>query len=157
MKYWPIFLCMSLTVVSANAAGIDKTGLTVPVRYEGGTASLSQGKVKVAISGDEIVFSHGGQTLAVPLKSISGVAFSTDVRRRFGASVLGIVPKLHLATEEGHYVGLSWAGGEQASKGEVVLKLSNGEYREFLATLETLTGRKAVNTHEILTGVRYGL
>ena len=56
------------------------------------------------------------------------ISCSTDVHRRFGASVLGVVPKMHLDTEAQHYIGLSWADGDQASKIEAVLKLSNGEF-----------------------------
>lgn len=157
MKSLPMFLCLSLTMLPANAAGIKTTGVTVPVKYEGGTLPLNQGKTKATISGDEIVFSHGAQKIAIPLKDISAISCSTDVRRRFGASVLGVVPMMHLDTEEEHYIGLSWADGKQASKVEAVLKLSNDEYRGLLATLERLTGRKAVNTNEIPTAIKYGL
>jgi hypothetical protein len=157
MKYWPLFLCLSLTLLPVNAAGTKKAGLTVPVKYEGGTLPLTQGRSKATISGDAVLFSHGNQKVAIPLKNITTISCSTDVHRRFGASVLGVVPKMHLDTEAQHYIGLSWADGDQASKIEAVLKLSNGEYREFLSALERLTGRKAVNTHNIPTIVKYGL
>lgn len=104
-----------------------------------------------------MVFSHGVHSIAIPLKNITTISCSTNSHRRFGAAVLGIVPMMHLDTEEKRYIGLSWAFGNQASKVEAVLKLSNGEYREFLTTLERLTGRKAVNTHEVATAVQYGL
>jgi hypothetical protein len=37
----------------------------------------------------------------------------------------------------------------------VLLKLSRGEYRDFLAALEQVTGIKAVNTNQVPTVVRY--
>jgi hypothetical protein len=41
--------------------------------------------------------------------------------------------------------------------GTVLLKLNSGEYREFLAALERLTGRKAVDANKTPTVVHYDL
>ncbi len=71
--------------------------------------------------------------------------------------MLGLVPKMHLDTAETYFIGLTWAGGDQLSRNEAVLKLSGGEYREILAALEQGTGKKAVNTRDVPTVVQYGL
>jgi hypothetical protein len=155
---WPAFLCVSLVLLPANAA-TTKTNL--PMKYEGGTLPLSRGKAMATISGNNMVFSHGRQKVALPLQNLATISCSTDSRRRFGAPVLGVVPLLHLNTAADYYVGLTWAGdsrsGEPAGRIEAVLKLSASEYREFLMTLERLTAKKAVDSHAVPTIVRYGL
>jgi hypothetical protein len=63
---------------------------------------------------------------------------------------------MHLEKAETYYVGITLnAAGKP--KGELVLKLSNGEYRDFLAALERITGMKAVNAAKVPTVVRYEL
>jgi hypothetical protein len=137
-------------------AGTKKIGLTVPVKYEGGTLPMSQGRIKATVDEDEVALLHGNRKLAIPAQNITAVTCGTELHRRFGASVLGMVPGMHLDKTESHYIGLSWTG-EKAEKTEVVLKLTTGEYRDFLAALERLTGRKAVDTGKVPTTVRYEL
>ena len=90
-----------------------------------------------------------GFAAVVPVKSIAAVTCGTDVRRRFGASVLSVVPLMHLDKSETYYVGIT------LNNGELVFKMSNSEYRDFLAGLERITGLKAVNTAKVPTVVRY--
>ncbi|HEY1242405.1 MAG TPA: hypothetical protein VGF16_17700 [Bryobacteraceae bacterium] len=131
------------------------------MKYEGGSLPLEQGKTQVTISESKVVFTQGQHKLAIPLQNITMISCNTDVRRRFGASVLGAVPKLHLDTAETHYVGLTWIGesheGQPPARLEGVFKLSTGDYTDFLTTLERLTGQKAVDTHRVPTVVRYGI
>jgi hypothetical protein len=153
-----VVLCLLLALLPANATTTAKAGITVPVRYEGGTLLLNKGKAKVTITEDELVFTHGNQKLSVSLKNISAVTCGTEVRRRPGATVLGMVPRLRLDTTEEHYVGLTLeAGGQETSKVEAVLKMTGGRYRDFLTTLERLTGRQAADTAKAPTVVQYGL
>ena len=149
-------LIVSLAPLLA-AAGAEKTAVTVSLEYEGGTLALSQGKTKATISGETMVFSHGAQKVAVPLKSVTELSCSSDVHRRFGATVLGVFPHMHLATAEKNYIGLTLADSERASRIDAVLKLSNSDYRDVLTRLERLTGKKAVDTRQIPTVVKYGL
>jgi hypothetical protein len=65
---------------------------------------------------------------------------------------------LTVDTTEEHYIGLTFeADRQQTSRIEAVLKMNGGQYREFLVTLERLTGRKAINTSKVPTVVQYGL
>lgn len=157
MKFSVGFICLFFTLIPVDASATKKTGFSAPVTYEGGTLPLNQGKLKVTISGNDVVFLHGNRMVSVPLKNITAISYSTDSRRRFGASVLAVVPMMHLDTAQQHFIGLSWTGGAQQSKSEAVLKLSNAEYLEVLTLLELRTGRKATDTHEVPTVVQYGL
>lgn len=161
MKYWPVFLCTLLALIPVKAATTWKTGFTAPVKYEGGNLPLNQGKLKVTISEDQVVFFHGNQKISIPLKNITAISCSTESRRRFGATVLGVVPRMHLDRSEEYYIGLTWTAAtrdtEQAHKTEAILRLGNSEYQDILGALERLTGRKAVNTHKVPTVVQYGL
>jgi hypothetical protein len=63
-----------------------------------------------------------------------------------GILTLGIGALLALTKTKKHYVGVTWADKADASKkGGVVFKVGKGEYRGFVAALEGLTGKKAVN------------
>jgi hypothetical protein len=55
---------------------------------------------------------------------------------------------------EADYVGVTWTGG-QTPHADVLLRLSKGEYREFLTALERLTGIRAVDANQVPTAVRY--
>jgi hypothetical protein len=158
MKVWLLFVCLSLSLLPLRAAGAKKTGISFPARYEGGTLPLDQHKITATVAEDEMVFLHGHQRFAIPLKNITAISCGTDTRRRFGAVVLGVVPGMHLDKTEDHYVGVTWTDDVRGgSKIEAVLKLSNSEYRDFVAVLERLTGRKPVNTGKVPTIVRYDL
>jgi len=154
-----LFILYALATVAGVAAPARKAGFTILAKYEGGTVALSPGRIKATIAEDEVVFLHGNQKLAIPLKNITAVTCSTDVRRRFGSSVLGIVPLVHLDKTELHYIGLTWTGNSngEKSKVEMVLRLTSGEYRDFLAAIERLAGIKAVNADKVPTVVRYDL
>jgi hypothetical protein len=159
MNSWSVLFCVPLALLSATSA-ISKPGSpTVPVKYEGGTLPLGQGRTRVTFSDDKVVFTQGHRKLAIPLQDITAISCNTDIRRR--SALLGAVPGLHLATTEDYYVGLSWAGnpgdGEPASHAEGVFKLSSSDYNSFLATLERLTGKTPVDTNRVPTVVRYGL
>jgi hypothetical protein len=154
-RYFSCFLLFALLFGNAAySAPAQKTGFTVLAKYEGGTLPLSPGKIKATIAEDEVVFLHGSQRLAIPIKNITAVTCNTDVRRRFGASLLGMVPLMHLDKTEIYYIGLSWTG-DKDSKAEMVLRLTGGEYRDFLAVIERLAGIKAVNADKVPTVVRY--
>ena len=159
MKFrdFPVLLVVCLAAGNAGfAAPAHKAGFTVLAKYEGGTVPMSTGKIKATVAEDEVVFQHGAHRLVVPLQNITAVACNTDVRRRFGASVLGMVPLMHLDKAESYYIGLTWTV-EKSSKAEMVLRLTSSEYRDFLAAIERLAGIKATNADRVPTVVRYEL
>jgi hypothetical protein len=143
------------------ASGTSKTGFTVPVKYEGGNLPLTQNKIKATVAEDQIILVQGKEKVVVPVRNIVAVTCGTDVRRRFGASVLGVVPLMHLDKAERYYVGMTVSSevpeGGKSSKMEVVFQMNNSEYRDFLAALERITGLKAINTGKVPTVVRYML
>lgn len=160
MNCRPVLLCLLPALVFASPA--PKTNFSsLPMKYEGGTLPLGQGKTQVTLSENKVVFTQGHHALAIPLQNITMISCNTDVHRRFGAPVLGAVPRLHLDLAEAHYVGLTWAGeshdGQPPARLEGVFRLSAGDYGDFLTALERLTGQKAVDTHRVPTVVRYGI
>jgi len=126
-----------------------KAATDYPATYAGGSLPLDHHKVRAAFGKDEVIFMQSGRRIAVPVKSITEISCGTEVRHRLGSSVLDIVPLMHLGESQDHYIGVAWTGAQ------VLLKLSRGEYRDFLAALEQATGMKAVNTNQVPTVVRY--
>src|SRR5579872_3860689 len=138
MKHWPALFCILPALLYANPAAAKAKAAALPMKYEGGTLPLGQGKTRATISEDKVVFTQGDRKLAIPLEHITMISCNTDVHRRFGASVLAAVPKLHLDTAEAYYVGLSWTGdghdGQPPIRAEGVFRLSGSGYSDFLAT-----------------------
>ncbi|MFN7993764.1 MAG: hypothetical protein U0Q18_09200 [Bryobacteraceae bacterium] len=124
------------------AAGRGNAAAAFPLTYEGGTLGLNHHKVKATIGSDALTFSRGSRRLTVPAKNITEISCGNGIHGRY-------------------YVGVGWTASGQAqdkpSRGEVVLKLSAAEYREFVAALEKLTGLKAVDATRTPTVVRYEL
>ena len=109
------------------------------------------------VAGNEVIFVQRGRRFAVAVENINEISCATDVHRRFGATVLRLVPLLDLDQVENDYVSVRWTDESQNVERTVLFKLSHAEYRDFVAALERLTGRKAVNTKETPTTVHYDL
>jgi hypothetical protein len=156
MKLWPLFL-LSLALLPTAALAKKAPG-AYPLTYAGGSLPFGRSKVHAALVNDEVIFTQHGQRIAVPAKNITEISCGTEVHRRLGASVLDVVPLMHLGEIENHYIGVGWtdANGSTA-RAQVLLKLSRSEYHEFLAALEQLTGIKAVNTNQVPSVVRYSI
>ena len=97
-----------------------------------------------------------GQRFVVPVQNINEISYAIDVHRRFGAAVLRLVPLVDLDKVEDRYVGVTWTDNTRKTV-EVLFKLNHDEYRDFVAALERLTGKKAVNTNKTPTVVHYEL
>src|ERR1700690_447723 len=135
MRSLPVFALLSISLLpSAMLAGKAETAY--PVTYAGGTLPLDHDKAQATLRKDEVVFMQHSRRIAVPLKNITEISCGTEVHRRLGASVLDVVPMMHLGETENHYIGVSWPGAQ------VLLKLNRTEYRQLLAALEQLTGIK---------------
>jgi len=139
---------------SKNAAAAN-----YPANYEGGTLPFGHSKVKATLGADEVILVQHGHRIAVPASSITDIDCAIGVHRRLGAAVLDVVPYMHLGESEHHYVGVTWMNNDATSaktpKVEVLFKLNKSEYGAFLSGLERLTGRKAVDTNQTRTTVRY--
>jgi hypothetical protein len=165
MKLWNVLLLFSTSLLLPNQgfSGSLKRGADAYVlTYEGGSLSLKQNNtVRAIVFENQVVFAQSGRRFAVPMQNITGISFSSHVHHRFGGAVLGLVPVAHLGNSEDNYVGVTWSQGTQAggktAPVEVLFKLSGGEFRDFIAVLERLTGKKAVDTNKTPTVVRYDL
>ncbi len=123
------------------------------VKYDGGSLSdiKAGSEMKMVIEGDKIKFFNGAKELAtVPASAITEISYGQDVHRRVGSAVavatvtLGVGALMALTKSKKHFVGLTWANGEQ--KGGFAMQCDKNEYRGILAALEGLTGKKAVNS-----------
>jgi hypothetical protein len=136
----------------------EKAATEYPATYAGGSLPLDHHKVRATLVKDEVVFMQGTRRIVVPVKNITEISCGTEVRRRLGASVLDVVPLMHLGESESRYIGVAWTGARgNTTRAQVLLKLSRGEYRDFLAVLEQATGIKAVDTNQVATVVHYQL
>lgn len=123
------------------------------VTYDGG--SLSDVKagtgVKLSIEGDKIRFLNDKKELVtIPASAVTEISYGQDVHRRIGSAVavgvvtLGVGALMALTKSKKHFVGLTWANGDQ--KGGLAMQCDKNEYRGILAALEGITGKKAVNS-----------
>ncbi len=152
-----LFLLVStILTVSLVAAAGDGKPAAYAVRYEGGSLPWTHGSLKATLGSEQIVLKAGRQRIAVPANAITEIAYGNNVRKRFGATVLDVVPFVKLGESECHYVGVTWTNGD-AAKSEALFRLNASEYRDFLAGLERMTGKKGVDTNQVPTVVRYGL
>lgn len=142
-----LILCVTISM-AAFAAEAD-----YKVTYDGG--SLPEAKVgsslKMSISAKDIHFFRDNKEIAVvPASAVTEISYGQDVHRRVGSAValgvftLGAGALLALSKSKKHFVGLTWANGDQ--KGGLALQCDKNEYRGILAGLEGVTGKKAVNS-----------
>ena len=143
--------------VAGLAGEAKKARNTYPVTYEGGSLPLSHNRIKASIESDGVVLAQHRHRIAVPVRDIVEISCGSQVHRRLGAAVLNAIPGLHLGEGETHYIGVAWAGGSQAAKTEVLFRVNGSDYRQLLGSLERMTGKKAVDTTQVPTAVRYAL
>jgi len=149
-------LMLALTSGACLAHQPKNAAANIPASYEGGTLLLNHSRVKATLGADEVVLVQRGHRIAVPARSITEIACATGVHRRMGAAVLGVVPYMHLGESQAHYVGVRWVNGTGSDGSvEVLFKLNKSEYRAFVSGLERITGKKAIDTNQTLTSVRY--
>lgn len=162
MRFSMIVMCLSVALATPGfARAAKKVRSTYPVTYEGGNLPLRHNKVKARFEKDAVVLAQHGHRIEVPLRDITEISCGNEVHRRLGAVVLNTVPGLRLGEAETHYVGVAWTDGRQAGAAtdrvEVLFRVNNGDYREFVASLEQRTGKKAVDTARVPMVVRYTL
>ncbi len=130
MKYVPAALLLFISFVPSSAWS-KKPASEYPLTYSGGSLPFNHNRIHAILHEDEVVLTQHGRRVAIPAKEITGIS----------------------CAENAHYIGVSWAEPEGAS--EALLKLSSAEYHDFLIALEKVAGRKAVDTNQVPTVVRY--
>jgi hypothetical protein len=143
---------LSLLLVGAASAADNSYNVT----YDGGSVpELKVGTgMKLYIESNQIRLGKKKvDVITIPVSSITEISYGQDVHRRVGAAIglafvsLGIGALMALSKSKKHYIGLTWANGEQ--KGGFAMQCDKHDYRGVLAGLEGVTGRKAVDSEAL--------
>ena len=145
----------AMTVATpTNAAPRGRhSGNSYNITYDGGSVpNLKAGtSMKLFIDSDQLVLEKDhNEVLTIVPGSVTEVSYGQDVHRRVGAAIglalvsFGIGALMALTKSKKHYVGLTWASGDQ--KGGFAMQCDKSDYRGVLAGLEGVTGKKAVDT-----------
>lgn len=146
-RFVAVLLCLLFPVAAFAADNSYK------VAYDGGSVpGIKAGATaKLIIDPTQIRLVSGKETLAtIPASSVTEVSYGQDVHRRVGAAIglavvsLGLGALLALSKSKKHFVGLTWANGDQ--KGGFAMQCDKSDYRGVLAALEGVTGKKAVDS-----------
>ena len=144
-----VVIALCLVMPLAAFAGDSGYGVV----YDGGSLpSVKTGaKVKMYIESGNIRFAEGGKDIVViPASAVTEISYGQDVHRRVGSAIavatvsLGVGALLALSKSKKHFVGLTWASGDQ--KGGFAMQCDKSDYRGILAGLEGVTGKKAVDS-----------
>lgn len=123
------------------------------VKYDGGSnQELKTGaELKLYMDAKRIRFvKDKSDVITIPVTAITEISYGQDVHRRVGAAIglavvsLGVGALMALTKSKKHFVGLTWANGEQ--KGGLAIQCDKNDYRGVLKGLEGVTGKKAVDT-----------
>lgn len=126
------------------------------VTYDGGSiADIKPGTgAKLYIESNQIRLTRNkADVVTIPVSSITEISYGQDVHRRVGAAIglalvsLGIGALMALSKSKKHFIGLTWANGEQ--KGGFAMQCDKNDYRGVLAGLEGVTGKKAVDSEAL--------
>lgn len=147
MKHFlAFFLCMMIPTLAFADSGYK-------VVYDGGSLQgvKAGNKVRMYIDASQVRIVDGKADIAtIPASSITEISYGQDVHRRVGAAIgigvvtLGVGALMALTKSKKHYVGLTWATGNQ--KGGFAMQCNKNEYRGILAGLEGISGKKAVDS-----------
>jgi hypothetical protein len=123
------------------------------VTYDGGSILETKAGtgLKMYIDANQVRFVREKTNVAtIPASAITEISYGQDVHRRVGTAVavgvftLGLGALTALSKSKKHFVGLTWANGDQ--KGGLAMQCDKNEYRGILAGLEGISGKKAVDT-----------
>jgi hypothetical protein len=143
-------LCM--VVPSAVFAG----DVSYKVTYDGGSIPETKAGtgLKMFIEAEQVRFVKDNKDLVtIPASAVTEISYGQDVHRRVGAAIglavvsFGIGALMALTKSKKHFVGLTWANGDQ--KGGFAIQCDKSEYRGILAGLEGITGKKAVDSEAL--------
>jgi hypothetical protein len=123
------------------------------VTYDGGSVpDIKVGAdLKVYIEANQIRFVKDKKDIiTIPAATVTEISYGQDVHRRVGAAIgigvftLGVGALMALTKSKKHFVGLTWANGDQ--KGGLAIQCDKNDYRGVLTGLEGITGKKAVDS-----------
>ena len=121
-----------MTVSAVAFAGDD----SYTVKYDGGSVpDLRVGSdLKLYIESNQFRFAKDKKdVLVIPASTVTEISYGQDVHRRVGAAIglaivsFGIGALMALTKSKKHFVGLTWANGDQ--KGGMVVQCDKKEYR----------------------------
>jgi CxxC motif-containing protein (DUF1111 family) len=148
------FRSIIAVVLCTIVPGVALAGeISYTVVYDGGSLpDIKPGaKVRMYIEGNKIRFAEDRKdVVVVPAASVTEISYGQDVHRRVGAAIgvavvsFGLGALLALSKSKKHFVGLTWAVGDQ--KGGFAMQCDKNDYRGILAGLEGVTGKKAVDS-----------
>jgi hypothetical protein len=140
-------LCLFLSI---NALAADNG---YKVIYDGGSLNgvKTGSKGEIHIEANQIRLTQDGKdAIVIPASAVTEISYGQDVHRRVGAAIglalvsFGIGALMALTKSKKHFVGLTWANGDQ--KGGFAMQCDKNDYRGVLAGLEGVTGKKAVDS-----------
>jgi hypothetical protein len=138
------FLVPATVFASDNSYKVVYDGGSLPDIKSGTSANLFLTPDAIRIVHDKT------ELVSIPPAAITEISYGQDVHRRVGAAIglavisFGIGALMALSKSKKHFVGLTWAIGDQ--KGGCALQLDKNEYRGILTALEGVTGKKAVDS-----------
>jgi hypothetical protein len=145
-------VALSLIVPATLFAGDN----SYKVAYDGGSVPDIKAGVglKLYIESNEIrLMRDKTNVVTIPASSVTEISYGQDVHRRVGAAIglgvvtLGIGALMALTKSKKHFIGLTWASGDQ--KGGFAMQCDKNDYRGVLAGLEGITGKKAVDSEAL--------
>lgn len=143
-----IILCILVPITSFAAA--DNS---YKVKYDGGSVpDVKTGTdLKLYIDANQVRFVKDKKdVILIPASAVTEISYGQDVHRRIGAAIgigvftLGVGALMALTKSKKHFVGLTWANGDQ--KGGLAMQCDKDDYRGVLTGLEGITGKKAVDS-----------
>src|SRR6266849_4538007 len=144
-------LAMMLCILTPMA--VVASDNSYKVTYDGGSVpDIKAGTgLKLYIESNQLRLTRDKlNVVAIPVSSVTQISYGQDVHRRVGAAIgigvvtLGVGALMALTKSKKHFVGLTWANGEQ--KGGFAMQCDKSDYRGVLTGLEGITGKKAVDS-----------
>jgi hypothetical protein len=142
-----IVLCAAISTVAVA----EETSYKVV--YDGGSLPDIKAGVglKLYIEQNQIRFVRDKKYLiTIPTSAVTEISYGQDVHRRIGTAIglaivsFGIGALMALTKSKKHFVGITWANGDQ--KGGLAMQCDKSDYRGILAGMEGVTGKKAVDS-----------
>jgi hypothetical protein len=123
------------------------------VKYDGGSVPdvKTGATLRLVLNGNTIqLLNKNSQIVDIPASSVTEISYGQDVHRRVGAAIglatisLGVGALMALTKSKKHFVGITWANGNQ--KGGLAMQCDKSDYRGILNGLEGVTGKQAVDS-----------